>query len=242
MNKEKWHEAEVINITALTADIRRFRLKVKDVSAFDFKPGQFVTLDLPIGEQSKDRWRSYSIASPPVGDSVFELVIMSLRGGKASEYLFHETNVGSILKFNGPLGKFLLPAKIENDLCFVCTGTGITPFRSMLLHLSEKKLEHKNIYLFFGTRFLKDILFREELEQLQKTFPYFHYKFVLSKEESAEYKGARGHVHQLYEKEFADKRPADFYLCGWRGMIDEARERLNKMGYTSKNIHLEVYD
>ena len=148
MNKEKWHEAEVINITALTADIRRFRLKVKDVSAFDFKPGQFVTLDLPIGEHSKDRWRSYSIASPPVGDSVFELVIMNLRGGKASDYLFHETKEGSILKFNGPLGKFLLPAKIENDLCFVCTGTGITPFRSMLLHLSEKKQEHKTFISF----------------------------------------------------------------------------------------------
>ncbi len=242
MNKEKWHEAEVIKIAELTANIHRFWLKVKDVSVFDFNPGQFVTLDLPIGEKLKDRWRSYSIASPPFGDSDFELVVMNLQGGKGSDFLFHETKVGSTIKFNGPLGKFLLPDKIENDLCFICTGTGITPFRSMLLHLSKKKQVHKNIYLFFGTRCLKDVLFREELEQLQKTFPHFTYKFVLSKEESSEYNGLKGHVHQLYESEFSDKRKADFYICGWKGMINEARERLHAMGYASKKIHLEVYD
>ena len=242
MKKEKWHEAEVVKIAALTANIHRFWLKVKDVTLFDFKPGQFVTLDLPMGEKSKDRWRSYSIASPPAGNSVFELVVMSLPGGKASGYLFHETIEGTTFKFNGPLGKFVLPDKIENDLCFICTGTGIAPFRSMLKHLTNKGQAHKNIYLFFGTRYLTDVLFREELEQLQKTFPHFTYQYVLSKEDSTDYNGLKGHIHQLYETEFADKRTADFYLCGWRGMIHEARERLNAMGYSSKNIHQEVYD
>ncbi len=242
MKNENRHEAKVIKIAELTADIKHFWLQVQDGNSFDFKAGQFVTLDLPIGEHPKDRLRSYSIASSPNGNYVFELVIMHLKGGRASEYLFNEIIEGDLINFKGPHGKFLLPEKIESDICFVCTGTGITPFRSMLQHLEKTNQQHKNIFLFFGTRFMKDVLFREEMEQLQKAFPHFNYRFVLSKEESAEYKGAKGHIHQLYENEFADKRPADFYLCGWRGMIDEAKIRLKTMDYSSKNIHQEIYD
>jgi len=32
-----------------------------------------------------------------------------------------------------------------------------------------------------------------------------------------------------------------FMLCGWRAMIDEARERILKMGYDKKDIHIEIY-
>jgi ferredoxin-NADP reductase len=167
---------------------------------------------------------------------------MSLRGGKASDYFFHAAKEGTILRFKGPAGKFLLPQKIETDLCFICTGTGIAPFRSMLHHLAEKNQNHKNIFLYFGTRHLNDVLFREEMEALQKTFPHFTYRFVLSKEDDENYRGEKGHVHQLYETEFANHRAADFYLCGWRGMIQEAELRLKAMNYLAKNIHHEMYD
>jgi ferredoxin-NADP reductase len=35
--------------------------------------------------------------------------------------------------------------------------------------------------------------------------------------------------------------PANFYLCGWKNMIDEARQRIQEMGYDKKAIHLELY-
>jgi ferredoxin-NADP reductase len=38
-----------------------------------------------------------------------------------------------------------------------------------------------------------------------------------------------------------DRRPAEFYLCGWKGMIDEARKRIADMGYDKKEIHYEIY-
>jgi hypothetical protein len=36
------------------------------------------------------------------------------------------------------------------------------------------------------------------------------------------------------------KQPASFYLCGWKGMIDEARKRIQDMGYDRRSIHLEI--
>ena len=170
------------------------------------------------------------------------MLFRSLKGGRASEYFFHEVKENDSLRFRGPEGKFFLPEKIETDLCFICTGTGIAPFRSMLNHLANKGQTHKNIFLFFGTRYEKDVLFRNEMELLAKNFSQFTYQYVLSKEESADYLGMKGHVHQLYEKEFSDNRPAQFYLCGWKAMIKEAEQRLIKLGYSQKDIHHEIYD
>jgi CDP-4-dehydro-6-deoxyglucose reductase len=35
--------------------------------------------------------------------------------------------------------------------------------------------------------------------------------------------------------------PANFYLCGWKAMVDEARKRIVELGYDRKAIHLELY-
>lgn len=56
-------------------------MEVPELASFDFQPGQFVTLDLPIHEKLNKRWRSYSIASWPDGSNVFELVIVLDKDG-----------------------------------------------------------------------------------------------------------------------------------------------------------------
>ncbi|MCW3106659.1 MAG: FAD-dependent oxidoreductase, partial [Segetibacter sp.] len=52
----------------------------------------------------------------------------------------------------------------------------------------------------------------------------------------------RGYVHSVYEEIVSNKKaPATFYLCGWKNMIDEAKERILALGYDKKDIHLELY-
>jgi len=36
-------------------------------------------------------------------------------------------------------------------------------------------------------------------------------------------------------------KPAHFYLCGWKNMIDEAKQRILALGYDKKAIHQELY-
>ena len=104
-----WQKGIVTRIEDETYNTRRFWIKVDGVTSFDFAPGQFVTLDLPIHEKPNKRWRSYSIASWPDGTSVFELLIVLLDGGAGSTYLFNEVNEGSELTLRGPQGVFVLP-------------------------------------------------------------------------------------------------------------------------------------
>ena len=234
-----WQKGKIIKIDHETAFTKRFWIEATEATSFNFIPGQFVTLDLPIHEKVNKRWRSYSIASWPDGSNVFELVIVLLKDGAGTNYLFNEVTVGSEIIFRGALGVFILKEHdLDKDLFLICTGTGIAPFRSMVHHIKNHSIAHKNIYLLFGTRTKADLLYYEELTELQKDLPGFHYLPVLSRQD---WEGKKGYVHAVYEELCAAKQPAHFFLCGWKNMIDDAKQRIASMGYDKKSIHQELY-
>ncbi len=235
---QPWRTGKVIRIENEAPATRRYWIQVPELETFDFKPGQFVTLDLPIHEKPNKRWRSYSIAGWPDGTNIFELVIVLNTEGAGTTYLFNEITVGSELIFRGAQGVFTLPENLDTDIFFICTGTGIAPFRSMVHYIKLHAVPHKNIYLIFGSRTQQDLLYYTELNELQQNLPGFHYIPTLSREEWA---GRTGYVHGVYEELCSNRQPAKFYLCGWKNMIDEAKKRITEMGYDKKAIHRELY-
>ena len=239
---EPWRTGTVIKLADETSSSRKFWIQIPDLASFDFIPGQFVTLDLPIHEQKNKRWRSYSIASSPDGTNVIELIIVLLEGGLGTTYLFNQIQVGSEILLRGPQGKFVLPDPLEQDVYLICTGTGIAPFRAMVQYLHTQKKPHQNVHLIFGCRKKEDGLYIDELKALEKSEPGFFFHPCYSRETEVPDGSYTGYVHQVYEK-LTDqgKKPAKFFLCGWKNMIDEAKERILAMGYDKKAIHLEVY-
>jgi CDP-4-dehydro-6-deoxyglucose reductase len=248
MAVEPWRIGKVIKIEQQTHSTRRFFIQVPELEVFDFKPGQFVTLDLPIHEKPNKRWRSYSIASWPDGTNVFELCIVLLDDGAGTTYLFNEITEGSEIILRGPVGVFTMPDSLEKDLFLICTGTGIAPFRSMLHYIKLHNVPHQNIYLLFGSRTKGDLLYYDELKALSDSMPNIHYLPTLSRED---WDGLKGYVHNVYENICKENftnvdgepkiKPANFYLCGWKNMIDEAKQRIQAMGYDRKAIHQELY-
>ena len=198
-------------------------------------------MDLPISDKRLKRWRSYSIANAPNGSNVLEFCIVQLEGGAATEYLFNDLSVGENIRFKGPDGTFVLPDPIEKDLVLICTGTGVAPYRSMLINLQKSKKPHKNIHLIFGTRYEDGILYRDEFEKMEKEIPCFKYSIALSRDEN--WKGTKGYVHQIYMEDYKEVRPdVDFYICGWSNMIDDAVANLIlKLGYDKSQVHYELY-
>ena len=237
-----FYDSEVIDIIDVNPLVKRFFFRIPEVDKFNFGAGQFVMLDLPI--ESKIKTRSYSIASAPEGTNVIELVISLNEQGLGTPYLFSQVKKGAHLPLSQPAGKFMQPpaSNLETDICMVCTGTGIAPFRAYVKDIVNRNVQHKNIDLIFGSRYEKDLLYREEMENLAKTLPGFRYSAVLSREQSTSWTGEKGYVHNVYEKLYADKRPAMFYLCGWKVMIKEARDRIINMGYDKKQVKFELYD
>ncbi|RYF84729.1 MAG: hypothetical protein EOO00_14905, partial [Chitinophagaceae bacterium] len=144
--------------------------------------------------------------------------------------------------------EFRLPEE-DKDVIMIGPGTGIAPFRSMAHYLRDHKVPHQEIYLLFGCRTKADLLYYEELKQLSDEVPNFHYLPTLSREQ---WEGPTGYVHTLYENICRSNatigedgvpipKTANFYLCGWKNMIDEARLRIQELGYDRKAIHQELY-
>jgi CDP-4-dehydro-6-deoxyglucose reductase len=232
------YNSTIIDIKKETEDTYRFFSEIEDVKNFDFKAGQFVSFMLPLDEtKGRKGMRHYSIASSPAGN-VLEFIINKVPGGKGTEYLFEETKIGTQFPIKGPLGKFLLPNNIKHDLCMVCTGTGIAPFRSMINQIYNTNISHKEIYLIFGTQKKEDLLYHQEMLALDKKHKSFHYKVALSREE---YGGYRGYVHPLYQQIFDGKKQGHFFFCGMKNMIVEGRDWLLEKGYERKNIRYELY-
>lgn len=237
----KWYDGKVVKIEDQTPVTKRFWVELPKEEKISFTAGQFVTMDLPISDKRLKRWRSYSIANAPNGSNMLEFCIVHMDGGAATEYLFNTLRIGEQIRFKGPDGAFVLPDPVEKDLVMICTGTGVAPFRSMLIDLHKNKKKHKNIHLIFGTRYQSGILYRDEFEKLEKEMPGFKYTITLSRDENWE--GLKGYVHQVYLEDYKTVRPdVHFYICGWTNMIDDAvANLLLKLGYDKSQVLYELY-
>ncbi len=233
-----WEKAKVIAIQQVTYNTRVFVLQNETINNFDFKPGQFITLDLPIDEKPNKRLRSYSIASAPNGTNTLELLIVLNEHGAGTPYLFNQVNVGDELTYRGPVGVFTLPEVLEKPLYLICTGTGVAPFRSMIIDLLVNKKTNHAINLIYGCRTAEDLLYFDEMNALAAEYNSFQYYPILSREEM---NGQQGYVHQIYQNLCKAVPEANFFLCGWKNMIDDARKNLTDIGYDKKNIHFELY-
>jgi ferredoxin-NADP reductase len=112
----------------------------------------------------------------------------------------------------------------------------------MLHNINKHNIPHKNIYLLFGCRYISDALYGQELKSLEDFLPGYKYLPTFSRETKENELVRKGYVHTIYEEMLSnEKPPAYFFLCGWKQMIDEAKERILALGYDRKDIHLELY-
>ncbi len=235
----KWNPTYITRIQDRSPTVKSFWLKLPHHERIEYEPGQFITLELPVAERRRDGWRSYSIAAAPNDTNEVELCIVKLPGGKGSTWLFERAGIGTEIKAKDPGGVFTLPSKpLTNDVVMVCTGTGVAPFRAML----QDRLgdESAKFHLIFGCRTERDVLYREEFERMEREHDNFTYTVALSREERPG--RVHGYVHQVYEQAYGALRDdLIFYLCGWSVMIDEAVDRLDKLGYDKSQVVAELY-
>ena len=77
-----------------------------------------------------------------------------------------------------------------------------------------------------------------EMKELENKLTGFHFHPTLSREE---WEGKSGYVHDVYETLIKEHKPTQFYLCGWKLMIDDAKNKIIALGYDKKDIHIELY-
>ena len=142
-----------------------------------------------------------------------------------------------------PLGYFTLRHPGHRAV-FIATGTGIAPFRSMLLeHLPKTQ---PRITLLFGVRHEEGLLYRDELEQLAARYASFRFLPTITRPTQT-WPGRTGRVQAHLNEALAlpsyeDQTTLDVYICGLKEMVDDVRAELKRRGFDRKQIIYEKYD
>ncbi|MFX1504230.1 MAG: flavin reductase family protein [Promethearchaeota archaeon] len=232
---------QVTDIKELSWDTKLYRFISVNPNKLlaPFRAGQYIGITVEINGVRTTR--PYSLVSSPNQLAYYELGIKKKDGGFVSSYILENLRVGDIIEATGPMGEFYYnPIFHGNNLVFIAGGCGITPFISMLRNISERVLP-LNVWVIFGSLTEKDILFREELEDIQGRRSNIKIQFILSEPEP-EWKGACGFITRNAILDFIGTIDDKFfYVVGSQNMYQFMQEELNQLKIPNHHIIYEAF-
>lgn len=234
-------KAKVSNITDLTYDIKELTLQLVDPDSISFKAGQYVQLESPAYEKSRQPvQRAYSISSNPNLNGMIQLIIRRVPEGICTTYVFDYLKEGDMISFTGPFGDFFI-RETDADMLFIAGGSGKAPIKSMIEFLDEIRSRRRMVY-FFGARSTKDLYYTELFRAYEKKLADFSYVPVLSQPtEECEWKGRCGYIPPFIPEFLKDPGNTEAYLCGSPGMIDAVKKALRELGVPDSKIYYDSF-
>src|SRR4051812_1227394 len=134
-------------------------------SPVEFEAGQFISIVIPgAGPKGRDLRRAYSIASGPETRPV-ELCVKLVEEGPGTNYLY-KLRPGDTFRGYSPYGDFIYKPRAGRHACFISTGTGIAPFRSMALSTAYRAEKPPLTYCLLGVRTEDELLYREDMSSI----------------------------------------------------------------------------
>ncbi len=210
-----------------------FTLALEPNRKFPFKPGQFCFLRLE--KEGLYARHPFTISSAPNEKEIRFTMKLKGRFVNAASKL----NRGDEVKTDGPFGIFTIEDKTR-DLVFIAGGIGITPFMSMIRN-QLKTGDKQNITLLYGAKTEKDLVFKDEIDDINKE--WFKKTYVLSTNNQEGLEGYEtGHINEKIIKErIKNMEDPLFYICGPEPMKESCERTLLKLGVNKQDIITESF-
>jgi ferredoxin-NADP reductase len=228
-------KARVERIFDHASDTRSLFLSLTSGKHLRFLPGQFISITIPLGDETRSR--PYSIASDPEERGPFEICFNRVEGGRGVAWLF-ERQVGDTIEFTGPFGAFTIDRAPNVELGFIAESTAIAPIRPMLKRALSLASGQK-ILLIYGAPDTDHILYSSELDELVRTSPNFSYETVIVPADEI-YDRLIAFAQARWIDHDAD-RTRHFYICGVGKGVIRLRDLLRGAGYERRAVHYEQW-
>lgn len=223
-----------------TKDVKTFRFVAEPPVLFTYQPGQFITLDLQISRQQV--MRSYSISSTPSRPHTLEITVKRIPEGLVSNWLHDNIQMGSEIKFSGPMGSFTCFANPSRKLLLISAGSGITPMISMSRWICDTASD-VDVFFIYSARTPGDIIFREELELMAARYPNFKLAMTTTQLGAGEvWPGYRGRLNEFMLTSVApDFQERTVYVCGPDNFMQAVKTMLEKLDFPMQNYYQESF-
>ncbi len=213
------------------------QLSLEPSENFNFIAGQFISLH--IDTEEKTYKRSYSIASSPKTPKKLDFAISYIPDGVASEFLFN-AKIGDEVSVSGPAGKLVLLPEQPKRYILAATGTGVTPYRSMLAELCE--LKNTEVVIIFGVKNQEMCIYADDFIKAAENNSHIKFMPFYSREEIKDDLYAQhGHVQDGLNQLTLNPENDIIYLCGNPNMIDDSYNLLIEKGFNARNVRREKY-
>jgi ferredoxin-NADP reductase len=208
----------------------------------NFMPGQY--LEWTLSDRlidSRGNRRYFTIASSPTEP----YLIMGIKFyPKASAF---KKQLAS-LKLNDTIiasqrsGDFTLPKNKKKKLVFIAGGIGVTPFRSMIKYLIDKK-EIRDIVVLYSNRTIEDIAYSDIFDQAQRELG-IKVIYILTDINTIPdtWNGKKGILSENeIIKEIPDFKDRTFYLSGPHGMVVGFENTLSNIGVHKTHVKKDYF-
>lgn len=210
-------------------------LTIEFSEPLDFYAGQFVNL-----KRADGLTRSYSIANNRIHAHKLTFHIRRLAGGRFSEWAHQELAVGDKIAVSDPQGLcYYLPDDLEQNLLLVGTGSGLAPLAGII----EEALHHGHrgqIHLYHGSRDVDGLYWIDEMQQLAREHPNFHYTPCVSRGD-APAGITQGRANEVALSALPNLKAWRVYLCGHPDMVHETKRKAFLQGASLQAIYSDAF-
>lgn len=238
-----WKESEELECVSVIPEIQNtasFTFRAPSGAMFDFQPGQFLTLELPLPDGPVHR--TYTISSSPSRPRSISITVKAQPDSLGTRWMLDHLVPGTRIKALGPAGQFThLNYPAEKHL-FISAGSGITPLMSMTTWMFDHGSEPDIMFINCARR-PSEILFRNQLEHMATRLPGLYVKWVVEEPERfLPWTGFQGRFNQLILGQVApDYLEREVFCCGPEPFMQSVRDALTGLGFDMDHYHQESF-
>lgn len=240
---EPWDDSEELECAMVipeAPDCATIAFRAPSGAWFDYQPGQFLTLDLPLPSGTLSR--TYTISSSPSRPLSISITVKAQAGSEGTRWLLDHLKPGMRIKAHGPAGQFSFVRHPSPKYLFISAGSGITPMMSMTMWAWDSG-EMPDITFVHAARKPAEIIFRRRLEQFAARVPGLQLRFTVEEVDPFEvWPGYRGRLSQIMLGLMApDYLEREIFCCGPGPFMQAVREMLATLGYDMAKYHEESF-
>ena len=188
------------------------------------------------------------IATPPFVGGKMDAKIP---WGLCSSYTF-SLKPGDEIKISGPYGESFM-INDDRELVFLIGGAGSSFGRSHIMHVFRTEDTKRKVSLWYGARSIKENIYQEEYEQLEKDYENFSYHLALSEPSKEDIEAGwpvedstkTNFLFRAFEegqlKKMDDPEECLYYVCGPPLHNSSIMKLLDDYGVPRENIVLDDF-
>ena len=205
-----------------------------------FEAGQYLNWTLDVSQPDKrGNRRAFTIASAP-NNAEIRLGVKFYADSSAFKTKLATMQPGDHIHGSQVAGSFTLPRDPRQKLAFIAGGIGITPFRSMIEDMLNRR-DARSLIMLYGINHMADIAYSDVFLEAEQDLG-LRTRYIVAEDAITHPQVCQGMIDgSLIRQEIPDFLDRMFYISGPHAMVSHIRGTLRRMGVARARIKMDFF-